>query len=42
MAYLVEKFLRCGISRGAIGLRLLDQSQRVFAPKIIRLELGLL
>ena len=36
------KILERGISRGAIGLRLLDQSERVFAPKIIWLELGLL
>jgi hypothetical protein len=36
------KILERGISRAAIGLRLLDQSQRVLAPKTIRLELGLL
>ena len=36
------KILESSISRGAIGLRLLNQSERVFAPKTIWLELGLL
>jgi hypothetical protein len=36
------KILESSISRGAIGLRLLNQGERVFAPKTIWLELGLL